>query len=63
MGKQNQNTQVEDLGMFFTPKFKECINHPLHIDSQQPTNIFCTKGEMTSKTDVIYGPSQTSSQQ
>jgi len=41
--------------MFFTPKFGKYITHPLHTGSGETTNMFCTKGEMNSKKDVIYG--------
>lgn len=41
--------------MFFTPKFGKYITHPLHTGSGEPTSMFCTKGEMNSKKDVIYG--------
>lgn len=53
-----QNTQAEDLGIFFTPKFGEGTTHRLHT-SGDTTNIPCTKGEMNSKKDVIHGLSQT----
>lgn len=41
--------------MFFTPKFGKCIFHPLHTGSGETTNMFCTKEEMNSKKDAIYG--------
>ena len=41
--------------MFFIPKFRKCIIHSLHTGSGETTNMFCTKGEMNSKEDAIYG--------
>lgn len=49
MKTEIQNTLAEDLGMFFTLKFGECIIHPLPSDSSETTNVFYTKGEMNSK--------------
>lgn len=57
------NTQDEDLGVFFSPKFGESIIHPLDRVSGETTNIPCTKVEMNSKKDVICDLSQTSFQQ
>lgn len=57
------NTQDEDFGIFFSPKFGECIFHPFDTISGETTNIPCTKAEMNSEKDVIYGLSQTSFQQ
>lgn len=54
MKTEIQNTLAEDLGMFFTLKFGECIIHPLPSDSSETTNVFCTKGEMNSKKVAIY---------